>query len=201
VFPINEYTAYNAAVRSLEPTSDGLRVKLAENLFTLFQSAGAPTQRFNMSQRFALINAPEFLQRPGDMVISYSRKRIYFIPYSTTGISTTADDNAQVLNISLATPILKTMPKDQWTVYSAPLMVQQRPGFTLENVDFSTCAGCGISISGVSDDHLQTPGMTLSNCRFTSIGLVGVESRDSWATSMLGTEFSNIDGSAVSIRT
>lgn len=201
IYPINEFIAYNAGVRSVQSTANGLQVRLADNVFALFQSAGAPTQRFDQSQRFALINAPEFLQRPGDMVISYSRRRIYFIPYSTTGISAGVDDNAQVLNVSVATPISKTIPKDQWRVYAAPLMVHQRPGFTLENVDFSTCAGCAISIGGVSDDHLTTAGMTLSNCRFTSIGLVGVESRDSWATSMLGSEFSNIDGVAISIRT
>lgn len=205
LYPRSEYYAINAGiVGGPEPTGEEIsngeeKFWLDGNIFPWFKTGGPigtpeETTSWNKHQRFALLNAPEYVRNPGDMVISYDRKRIYFIPFSQNNIGTgDMGSNAQVLNVSLpaASSFEGDVPK---ATYSAPLIISGKPGFRMNNVEFSTCAGEGLRVEEASVASGNSHDMYFSQCKFINTGVAGLFVRRTGATKIIGCSFSGNDG-------
>lgn len=202
-FPRNEYAAVNVGVINgpteyTEIRPGTKKFQLAADVFATFGAPLNSGQHFNNGQRFAFMNAPEYVRNPGDMVVSYDRKRIYFIPYSQLNIFSTLktdpDDvkQLQVLNVSLPT----RQPGSDDRTYEAPLMVVGSAGFRLQGVTFSACAGAGISVRQAGLAPNQNHDMYLYKCSFKGIGLTGASIIHSKASKVVECEFDDIQGRA-----
>jgi len=202
-YEYNEFSADNIGVEG-GPGMWTFGQTVSTNKFMLkanvFAGTGSSIQDFGHSQRFTLVNAPEYLRKQGDMAISYVQKRIYFIPYSTAHITGGTDSDAQVLNVSLPAPASIVEgdpdPNKVGSTYEAPLIIQERPGFQLENVDFSCCAGEGLYLLHVGVENSTTDKMVIKNCTFSNMGLVGLSIRHCWNTITRECSFQNIQGRA-----
>lgn len=206
-FSVDSGVIYGPVPTRTNPASTNATFTTSHNLFSFFPDDAAsnnnqPSTEFNNEQRFALYNAPEYVRNPGDMVIAYGRKRIYFIPFSQGDINTAENSDlgnrAQVLNIGLPT-VNPSSPAASPTTFSAPLIVEARQGFRMNNVTFSTCSGDGLRIINPS---LQsgTPStgadMYLNNCKFTATGTSGLVLRHTPATKVINCTFSDNEGRA-----
>lgn len=201
-FHQNEYYAINSGVVSGpirafdEAGAMTAGFRLATNPFSVFTG---PKSNFREGQRFAFLNAPEYVRNPGDMVVSYDRKRIYFIPFLQTNISTGELGNmAQVLNVSM--PSAATLNSDQTakTTFSAPLIIKEKPGFRLNNVTFSTSSGEGLRVERTALQPNQAWDMYLNNCTFTATGTNGLYIAKTPATKVLNCNFKENEGRAYS---
>lgn len=197
-FPEHEYTSMNTGVYVgpgyVVPNGSGYTLApktfiLAGNPF----STSASNPQFVYQQRFELMNAPEYLRNPGDMVISYTRHRIYFIPYSQEHISNTADEWAQVLNVSLPeTATVDPASQNPSSVYDSPLLIDTTGGFRLQNVDFDACSGSSLRLKRVGAGG--TRGMIVDNCGFLNGGISGLRLERCYDSRTVGCTFDHIQG-------
>lgn len=126
----------------------------------------------NKKQRFTLMNAPEFLDEPGEMVFNPSNGRIYFVCPNMSG-TTLPDTEANKL-IEVAWP---TGP-DASTNWGMPITigddtVDTTRQLTIENVMVGTGRGVGVKVDRMNGVSLSNP-VYFYHCKFRNQGFQGL---------------------------
>lgn len=168
LFDESDFANLNYGVRSVEVGGgQPMRVVLNAN-----RKAGAPGDnefdKRNARNRFRLVNAPQFLRHPGQMVFHSATGWLYFIPY----IQPTSESRMQVLNVSLPYPYRSSLSSSTYDkVAEAPIFLRQLENFSMYGITFDTCFATGLKMQ-------DTRGMQIQGCEFNNMGSSGVQSRN-----------------------
>lgn len=191
MFNCNDYRAVTASFATIsEPVINGMpRFAGAFPSSPFIEDATHGVNTFSARQRVKLWNAPDFLLLPGTMVISTDRRRIYFIPPTTTQISDFAGEEAVLVGQGKPAPIdggnmleVSIPFKNGNEIFESPISFHG-PDSTVTNgtandnnittpievegVVFSTGAGDGVQIENWTN-------ATIKNCVFRNYGYRGL---------------------------
>lgn len=154
----------------LVTTTRNVTVNFLQNPFSA--KTGGDATLPNKKQRFSLMNAPEFLDEPGEMVFNPSNGRIYFVCPNMSG-TTLPDTEANKL-IEVAWP---TGPNDT-TNWGMPITIgsnsaDQVRQLTIENIMVGTGRGVGIQVERMAGESNSLP-IKFYHCKFRNQGFQGL---------------------------
>lgn len=183
IFPYNDWRPLNAAVQDINVVNHTISLK--PNLFASAWNSynSSSTTTFSNQQRFVLLNAPEFLANPGDMVVNYDLKRIYFIPFVTPPTS----GPEHFLNVSVP----KTTDASNNYIFRAPLSLKNVKNTKFEGFDVETCMGEGVYVANSDDSTIGTNDVSaqFTGCEFRNIGGASFSGRSTTQLRVTGCNF------------